>query len=150
MFEESIMPAAGRHISSCRDIDTATIDSSVSSINIHPLRWLIRLSFSPTLPSALHYYLSSMVDLSRRSRRIRNLPRFFRLYLRVSIPSLPLRRLLRSISMPFRFDTRTGLRPGCCTSSVISTNDFAYITGIARCTSLGVLWKVWDSNRTNS
>ena len=69
------MPAAGRHISSCRDIDTATIDSSVSSINIHPLRWLIRLSFSPTLPSALHYYLSSMVDLSRRSRWIRKLPR---------------------------------------------------------------------------
>ena len=92
IFEESIMPAAGRHISSCRDIDTATIDSSVSSINIHPLRWLIRLSFSPTLPSALHYYLSSMVDLSRRSRRIRNLPRFFRLYLRVGY------RLFHSVS----------------------------------------------------
>ena len=55
------MPAAGRHISSCRDIDTATIDSSVSSINIHPLRWLIRLSFSPTLPSALHYYLPALL-----------------------------------------------------------------------------------------
>ena len=45
---------------------------------------LIRLSFSPTLPSDLHYYLSSMsCDLSRRSLRIRNLPCRFRLYLRV-------------------------------------------------------------------
>ena len=45
---------------------------------------LIRLSFSPTLPSALHYYLSSMsCDLSRRSFRIRKLPCRFRLYLRV-------------------------------------------------------------------
>ena len=36
----------------------------------------------------------------------------------------------RSLSLPFRFDTRTGLRPGCCTSSVISTNDVAYLPGL--------------------
>ena len=36
----------------------------------------------------------------------------------------------RSLSLPFRFDTRTGLRPGCCTSSVISTNDAAYLPGL--------------------
>ena len=36
----------------------------------------------------------------------------------------------RSLSLPFRFDTRTGLRPGCCTSSVISTNAFAYLPGL--------------------
>ena len=106
---------------------------------------LIRLSFSPTLPSALHYYLSSLVDLSRRSRRIRNLPRFFRLYLRVSIPSLSTPSALRSISMPFRFSTRTGLRPGCCTSSVISTNAFAYLPGLTLHDPRR-LWKVQDSN----
>jgi hypothetical protein len=32
--------------------------------------------------------------------------------------------------MPFRFSTRTGLRPGGCTSSVISTNDVAYLPGL--------------------
>ena len=52
----------------------------------------------------------------------------------------------RSLSLPFRFDTRTGLRPGCCTSSVISTNDVAYLPGL----SLYVprrSWKVAESNR---
>ena len=55
----------------------------------------------------------------------------------------------RSLSLPFRFDTRTGLRPGCCTSSVISTNAFAYLPGL----SLYVprrLWKVRESNPRSS
>ena len=56
---------------------------------------LIRLSFSPTSPSALRYYLSSMsCDLSRRSFRIRKLPCRFRLYLRVEYRPFPLRRLV--------------------------------------------------------
>ena len=46
------------------------------------------------------------------------------------VPSLSTPSACRSLSMPFRFDTRTGLRPGCCTSSVISTNDFAYLPGL--------------------
>ena len=61
------------------------------------------------------------------------------------VPSLSTPSACRSLSMPFRFDTRTGLRPGCCTSSVISTNAFAYLPGL----SLYVprrSWKVQDSN----
>ena len=48
--------------------------------------------------------------------------------------------------MPFRFLYRTGLRPGCLQSSVISTNDAAYLPGLP----LRVprrWWKVADSNR---
>ena len=62
------------------------------------------------------------------------------------VPSLSTPSACRSLSMPFRFDTRTGLRPGCCISSVISTNDFAYLPGLP----LHVprrLWKVAESNR---
>ena len=91
---------------------------------------LIRLSFSPTSPSALHYYLSSMsCDLSRRSFRIRKLPCAFGCtYGLGTVSSTP--SACWSLSLPFRFDTRTGLRPGCCTSSVISTNDAAYLPGL--------------------
>ena len=68
-------------------------------------------------------------DLSRRPFGIRNLPcRLGCTYGLGTVFSTP--SACRSLSMPFRFDTRTGLRPGCCTSSVISTNDFAYLPGL--------------------
>ena len=109
---------------------------------------LIRLSFSPTLPSALHYYLPALF-FAFRGQLVATAG--FGTYLVASgctygfgtVFSTP--SACRSLSMPFRFDTRTGLRPGCCTSSVISTNAFAYLPGL----SLYVprrLWKVQDSN----
>ena len=94
---------------------------------------LIRLSFSPTLPSALHYYLPALFFAFRVHLVA---VAGFGTYLIASgctygigtVFSTP--SACRSLSMPFRFDTRTGLRPGCCTSSVISTNAFAYLPGL--------------------
>ena len=70
---------------------------------------LIRLSFSPTLPSALHYYLSAFDDLSCRSRWIRKLTRFFWLYLRVEYRLFPLRRLWGLFRCRFGLIVHTGL-----------------------------------------
>ena len=76
----------------------ANLAPSVRSVKISAFLRLIRLSFSPTLPSALHYYLSSMsCDLSRRSLRIRNLPCCFRLYLWVGY------RLFHSVGLSVSF-----------------------------------------------
>ena len=108
---------------------------------------LIRLSFSPTLPSALHYYLSlCLLHLAQLvSIWIRKLPRFFRLYLRVSIPFFPLRRLVGLFRCRFDKCNVQACALAACTVSVISTNDVAYLPGLP----LRVprrLWKVRDSN----
>ena len=94
---------------------------------------LIRLSLSPTLTSDLHYYLPALF-FAFRGQLVAAAG--FGTYLVASgctyglgtVSSTP--SACRSLSLPFRFDTRTGLRPGCCTSSVISTNDAAYLLGL--------------------
>ena len=93
---------------------------------------LIRLSFSPTLPSALHYYLSlCLLHLAQLvSIWIRKLPRFFRLYLRVSIPFFPLRRLVGLFRCRFDKCNVQACALAACTVSVISTNDVAYLPGL--------------------
>ena len=121
--------------------------SFVSSVLISAFLRLIRLSFSPTFPSALHYYLSSMsFDLSRRSCRIRKLPCRFRLYLRVRYRLFPLRRLVGLFRCRFDQCNVQACALAACTVSVISTNDAAYLPGL----SLYVprrSWKVAESNR---
>ena len=94
---------------------------------------LIRLSFSPTLPSALHYYLSMcLLHLAQLvSIWIRKLPRFFRLYLRVLIPSFPLRRLVGLFRCRFDQCNVQACALAACTASVISTNAFAYLPGLS-------------------
>ena len=96
------------------------------------LTWLIRLSFSPTFPSDLHYYLSSIHDLSRRSRRIRNLPRLAWLYSAALFHATSFHSslIIRSLSMPFRLNATYRLAPWLLAPSVISTNDFAYLPGL--------------------
>ena len=138
---------AGSHASTkpSRTIGLALINRLLVLFNTPLLPWLIRLSLSPTFPSALHYYLSShlLTYLVGRSGFGTYLVAFGCTYGLGTVSSTP--SACRSLSLPFRFDTRTGLRPGCCTSSVISTNDVAYLPGL----SLYVprrSWKVVDSN----
>ena len=69
-------------------------------------------------------------DLSRRSFRIRNLPCRFRLYLRVWIPSLPLRRLVGLFRCRFDQCNVQACALAACTVSVISINAFAYLPGL--------------------
>ena len=93
---------------------------------------LIRLSFSPTLPSALHYYLSlCLLHLAQLvSIWIRKLPCRLWLYLRVSIPSLPLHRLVGLFRCRFDQCNVQACALAACTASVISTNDVAYLPGL--------------------
>ena len=91
--------------------DIANLNPSVRSVNIripaaHSAFILSHLSLGLILLPIL-----VSCDLSRRPFRIRNLPRFFRLYLRVSIPSLSTPSALRSLSMPFRSDGSHGPPP---------------------------------------
>lgn len=91
---------------------------------------LIRLSFSPTIPSDLHYYLSSMsCDLSRRSFRIRKLPCRLWLYLRVEY------RLFHSVGLLVSFAAvliryTYRLAPWLLYLLGDLTNDVAYLPGL--------------------
>ena len=91
---------------------------------------LIRLSFSPTSPSALRYYLSSyhVTYLVGRSG--------FGNYLVLSVvltgwlPSLPLRRHVGLFRCRFDQCNVQACALAACTVSVISTNAFAYLPGL--------------------
>ena len=113
--------------------DIANLNPSVSSVNIripaaHSAFILSHVFPRPYTTTFLPYcYVSGP---TRGHCRGRNLPRFFWLYLRVSIPSLSTPSALRSISMPFRLSATYRLSPWLLAPSVISTNDFAYLPGL--------------------
>ena len=79
-------------------------------------------------------------DLSRRSRRIRNLPCRFRLYLRVEYRPFPLRRLVGLFRCRFDQCNVQACALAACTASVISINAFAYLPGLP----LRVPRRLWE------
>ena len=75
---------------------------------------LIRLSFSPTLPSDLHYYLPALllrVGANSWPLQGSELTSLSSGCTHGFVPSLPLRPTLRSISLPFRFRVTYRLAP---------------------------------------
>ena len=90
---------------------------------------LIRLSFSPTLPSALHYYLSSLTYLVGREDSELTLSPL--VVLTDWLPSFPLRRLVGLFRCRFDSVQRTGLRPGCLHRVGDLNKCFCLLTGIA-------------------
>ena len=91
-------------------------------------------------------YLRVVVVGQLVALQIRKLPPFFRLYLRVSLPSLSTPSVSRSLSMPFRLMLSPCFRSSQPRSLAMLHQFLAYLPGLP----LRVprrWWKVADSNR---